>query len=529
MKEDNEQTDLSQLGELTRSKNIYKNGSQTGGSMTLSEQLHDYIAACFSAIWIRSDEHEDAFTEIQTLCRENEWRLATWDIASGFNRQFMKDDEEAGSTDPVSALLSLNAIGDPMSTTVLVLSNFHRFMGSSEVIQTLVRQVSLGKRNRTFVVVLAPTVQIPIELEKQFVVLEHAYPDRTQLEAIARSIANEDELPIGAEFERLLDASAGLTRFEAEGAFSLSLIRQGALRPDSVWELKSQTLKKNGLLNLHRGQEKFETLGGLENLKSFCTQVLTHRTHEDHSVVSRGVLLLGVPGTGKSAFAKALGNQTNRPTLTLDIGSLMGSFVGQSESNIRRALQIADAMAPCILYVDELDKAMAGAGNSGQSDSGVSARMLGTLLTWLNDHTTDVFVVATCNDASKLPPEFTRAERFDGVFFLDLPSSEQREQIWQICLMEFGLDPDQPTPPSENWTGAEIRSCCRLARLLNVSLIQAALNVVPIACTASESISSLREWASDRCLDAERPGIFKQTNQASRPNLTIAKGNPSIN
>ena len=167
------------------------------------------------------------------------------------------------------------------------------------------------------------------------------------------------------------------------------------------------------------------------------------------------------PGTGKSAFCKALGNETGRPTLMLDIGSLMGSLVGATEQNIRQALRIADAMSPAILFVDELDKGLSGIGSTG--DSGVSTRLFGTLLTWLSDHETDVFFVATANDISKLPPEFTRAERFDGVFFLDLPAGKDKEAIWDLYRGQFGIPAAQARPADANWTGAEIKSCCRLA------------------------------------------------------------------
>jgi SpoVK/Ycf46/Vps4 family AAA+-type ATPase len=186
----------------------------------------------------------------------------------------------------------------------------------------------------------------------------------------------------------------------------------------------------------------------------------------------------------------------------------MGSLVGQTESNVRKALQIADAMAPSILFVDEVEKALSGA-TGGAQDSGVSARLFGTLLSWMNDRTSDVFLVATCNDISKLPPEFVRAERFDGVFFLDLPSQEQREQIWDIHIQGYGLDPDQRRPDDSQWTGAEIRSCCRLAALLDLSLVDSAQNFVPIAVTASETVQQLRKWASGRCLSADRAGIYR--------------------
>jgi SpoVK/Ycf46/Vps4 family AAA+-type ATPase len=222
-------------------------------------------------------------------------------------------------------------------------------------------------------------------------------------------------------------------------------------------------------------------------------------------------LLLSPPGCGKSQFAKALGNETGRPTVVLDVGNLLGSLVGQSESNVRAALKLADAMAPCVLFCDEIEKALAGATSSGQTDSGVTARVFGSLLTWLNDHESDVFFVGTCNDASKLPPEFARAERFDGVFFLDLPAKNQREAIWDIYLAQYGIDANQPKPDDTNWTGAEIKSCCRLASLLDVPLVQAAQNVVPVAVTAGDKIEGLRQWASGRCLSADRAGVYSRS------------------
>lgn len=195
----------------------------------------------------------------------------------------------------------------------------------------------------------------------------------------------------------------------------------------------------------------------------------------------------------------------------------MGSLVGATEANIRQALRIADAMAPCILFCDELEKGLSGVASSGQCDSGVSARLFGTLLTWMSDHETDVFVVATSNDISKLPPEMSRAERFDGVWFLDLPSVQQRRAIWHIYLEMFGLDPQQAKPVDADWTGAEIKAACRLAALLDVPLVEAARNVVPVARTAVESVERLRAWASGRCLNADAPGGIYQRNGSPEP------------
>jgi hypothetical protein len=491
--------------------------------MTLSEQLTDYVNAAFSGIYLLTAEPDEAQREIIALARQRGWKVAVWDVAAGLRLPsepgaFRGD---AGPGDPLAVLRALPALADRDGTALLLLHNFHRFLGSPEVVQAAFAQLVSGKQQRTFLVVLAPVVQVPVELEKLFVVLEHPLPDRAQLERIARELTGDhpEEMPRGDDLQRVLDAAAGLTRYEAEGAFALSLTRHNALRPQSIWELKAQALKKNNLLALYRGGGRLDDLGGLASLKDFCRRAL----RPGRPVKPRGVLLLGVAGSGKSAFAKALGHEAGRPTLLLDVGSLLGSLVGQSEANLRQALRVADAMAPCVLFVDELDKALAGVGGAG--DSGVATRLFGNVLTWLSDHTSDVFFVGTANDVSRLPPEFARAERFDGLFFLDLPTAPEKDLIWQLHRRQFGTPEGQARPDDTSWTGAEIKSCCRLAALLEVPLTQAARHVVPVAVTAAEQVQRLRAWASGRCLSASAPGVYRRDGEpAPRPGRRVNRG-----
>ena len=479
--------------------------------MKLADQLTTYINAAFSGIWLTSHEPEEAEREITQLARSKKWKIAIWDVANGLRLASNSTTPDAGAGDPLAALRALPALAEANGTAILILHNFHRFRTSPEVIQTTFNQLIAGKQQRTFIVVLAPIVQIPIELEKLFVVIEHALPDREQLQKIARDLTSDrpDDLPEGDDLERVLDAASGLTRIEAEGAFALSLTRHNRFVPQAIWDLKAQTLRKNNLLRLHQGKESFDSLGGLPILKNFCRRAL----QAGKKVKPRGLLLLGIPGSGKSVFAKALGNETGRPTLTLDLGALYGSLVGATEANVRQALRIADAMAPCILFSDELDKGLSGVG--GQGDSGVSTRLFGTLLTWLAEHESDVFFIGTANDISKLPPEFTRAERLDAVFFLDVPTTSERDLIWTMYRVEFGIPDQQSRPDDTSWTGAEIRSCCRLAALLDINLHQAAQHVVPVSVTAAESMEKLRTWASGRCLSASDPGIYSRDGQAA--------------
>ncbi len=474
--------------------------------MSLREELSDYVRACFTGIWIESYEHPEALAEISQLCREESWQMVTWDCESGLNSDSVRDTN--GTSDPAGAIRAVGTMACDDKTLLLVLPNFHRFLQSVEVIQTLARQIVAGRQNRTIIVILSPVVQLPVELEKLFVVMSHPLPKTEELLEIARGVATESgELPTGRDLQKLLEATSGLTRMEAENAFSLSLVRSGCILPETVWELKSQMLKKSGLIRLYRGNDDFNSLGGLASLKSFCRKALSVQEEPDPMRLARGVLLLSPPGCGKSQFCKALGKEVGRPVLHLDVGSLMGSLVGQSEERTRQALRLAEAMAPCILMIDEVEKAFSGV--AGQGDSGVASRMFGTFLSWLNDHTSDVFVVCTANGVSRLPTEFGRSERFDGVFFLDLPDRAEKDVIWSIYRTLYQIPSDESRPLDTNWTGAEIRSCCRLAKLLGLSLMEAAKNVVPVAVTASESINQLRNWASGRCLSANQPGVYQ--------------------
>jgi len=485
--------------------------------MTLAARLVEYVSACFTGLWVQSFEHDDALREIAQMCREQSWRLAVWDADQGLRiaGQGNAQPADAGGTDPLAAIKSIDGLASADSSALLVLVNFHRLLGSTEIVQALAQQMSTGKTNRTFVIILSPVVQVPVELEKLMAVIEHELPDRRQVEEIARGIATADgELPEGDALQAVLEAAAGLTRQECENAFSLSLVRHQRIDPEAVLEIKASALKRSGILTLHRGNETFADLGGLDTLKGFLSRALRPKAADKPR--ARGVVLLGPPGTGKSAVAVALGNETGRPTLILDPGTLMGSLVGQTEERTRQALRIIDAFGRSVVVIDEVDHALAGHNTS--NDSGVMSRFFGTMQTWLNDHTSDAFVVCTSNDISSLPAAFTRAERFDAIFYVDFPGVAQRRAIWKMYTERFGLDGSQPRPVDADWSGAEIKACCRLAALLDVTLVEAAQNVVPVARTAHESVQRLRAWASGRCLAADRPGIY-----TGNPNAEVVK------
>jgi hypothetical protein len=296
--------------------------------MNLIDQLADYVNAAFSGLWVQTSEPDEAEREIAQAARQRNWKVAAWDIAQGlrFPNAAHQAATDVGTGDPLAVLRALPTLADRDGTALLLLHQFHRYLNNAEVVQTAFSQLVAGKQQRTFLVVLSPVVQIPVELEKLFVVLEHALPDRAQLERIARELTSDspEDLPRGEDLQRALDAATGLTRYECEGAFALSLTRHNALRPDAVWELKAQALKKNNLLTLHRGGERFDDLGGLANLKDFCRRAL----RPGHTVQPLG-RLRHVPeqlGPGDSRLPLPLG-----PVEAVAEG-LVGEFEGDGEA-----------------------------------------------------------------------------------------------------------------------------------------------------------------------------------------------------
>jgi SpoVK/Ycf46/Vps4 family AAA+-type ATPase len=261
-------------------------------------------------------------------------------------------------------------------------------------------------------------------------------------------------------------------------------------------------VEKSAALQFSQFTETFATLGGLENLKEWTLNRFKNRRP---GLPFRGILLLGVPGTGKSHFAKALGNEVGWPVLSLDMGRVFGSLVGESEAKMREALKVVDAMAPCVLFIDEIEKGLAGVGGTS-NDGGTTQRVGGTFLQWLNDHTSEVFVIATCNSYEKLPPEYTRMGRWDAIFFVDNPGSGEREQILQIHTDQFQVTPKgKKLPDLDGYSGAEIRQVAIEAAYNGGDLEAATRFVIPISKSQKQQMDALREWARARTIPASRP------------------------
>lgn len=330
--------------------------------MSLADSVREHVKAGFAGLYVKTYEPENAEQEIGLLCREQGWGFHHWDVDSGL-------DGGESTKYPVQCMHAICGLADN-TPALIMLRYLNKFTGDPEVISAIENTMRETRGKGPRLVIIAPEVSLPIELSRSFTVLHHDLPNRDALLEIAKEVGTEPgELPDGSKLETLIDASQGLTRIEAENAFSLSLIRHQSVKADEVFKLKSQSLEKSGLLSLHEGKETIDDLCGLDNLKSFCIRLITPSATRKKN--PKGIILLGVPGTGKSHFARSLGATVGLPTVTLDVGALMGSLVGETEERTRQAIAMINAMGPCVVFLDELEKSLSG----GTSGGGIAERL----------------------------------------------------------------------------------------------------------------------------------------------------------
>jgi hypothetical protein len=454
--------------------------------------ISNYINAAYPILAIETHEPDRAQQSIASELQGGGHGCFSWDIASGLTDMTSGEgvNIEPG---PVSPILWL--MNTAPENTVLFVHNFQKFFASPEILQHVINSRDVLKSFGKALVMLSPEMTLPIELEKSVQVIDFELPDKYALSAILQSICQDAGVDYPEDAPDLIQQATGLTSFECENSLALSLSSTGLKSFDRriIISQKSQIVRKNSSLELSHFTEKFSDIGGLDVLKSFTKTTIA-------SELSRGVVLLGLSGCGKSMLAKALGNETGLPTLSLDMGKLFGSLVGSSEQKTRDALAVASAMAPCILLVEEAEKSLSGAGGGGSNDSGTSSRVFGAFLTWLNDHKEQVYTICTCNSIDNIPMEFLRSERFDGIFFVDLPTAEEANVILEMYKKQFNVT--GPAPDIQNWSPAEIRSLCRISAMMNIPLQEASKYIVPLYKSQGEKIKSQREWAEGRCIPA---------------------------
>ncbi|WP_309068334.1 AAA family ATPase [Microbacterium sp.] len=471
----------------------------------------------------------------------------TWSSATGLVHP--KDGVVEGTTSPVRAL---DHAAQQADAGVFVFHDLHLHFGGEgrpgdPAIIRKTRETAVDFRHgdaARMLILTSPVRVIPPELDTLTTLVEFPLPTADELRGLLDDMIDTNrKVKVEAtpdERERLVNAALGLTMHEAENAFARAMVDDGrltALDVEVVHDEKRQAVSKSGLLDFLDPGLDLDDVGGLGNLKRWLSRRqgswLT-KAREFGLPSPKGVLITGVPGCGKSLTAKATAASWGLPLLRLDVGRIFSGLVGSSEQNLRTAIATAEAVSPCILWVDEIEKGFSGV--AGSTDSGTSARVFGYFLTWLQEKTRPVFVVATANNIDQLPPEFLRKGRFDEIFFVDLPSLTERRVIWRIQLSSRarsrnGLEAiaadgaaiDRLAAASENYSGAEIEQAVVAAlyeafaaqREATVSDLELAIqNMIPLSVTQSEDVQAIREWASVRAVRATASEDLTRDEQA---------------
>ncbi|HVN19902.1 MAG TPA: AAA family ATPase [Dongiaceae bacterium] len=429
--------------------------------------------------------------------------------------------------EPVQALANMEAM---TVEAVFVLKDFHRHMDDPVVVRRLRDVGQKFSANRRTVVITAPEISVPAELAKLVEYFDLPLPDRDRLHEIVRdtftrlSKTYTLKLQLDAAGVDAMSANLrGLSEEEAERAISQALVTRYALCAESVTdvlEAKKQLLRHSGMLEFIDVSENMASVGGLENLKHWLAQrrgAWEDSAREFGLEPPRGMIILGVQGCGKSLCARAVAGEWKLPLVKFDTSAVYDKYIGETEKRIRKVFQVAEGLAPCVLWIDELEKVFAGSGpDSASADAGVSSRLLASFLSWMQDRKSPVFVAATCNNVAVLPPELIRKGRFDELFFVDLPNQAERKQIFAIQLAKRKRNPaefdlDRVAHAAKGYSGAEIDAAVQGAlyaaysekkQLSTQTLIDALGQTVPLSTTRAEEIAALRDWAKTRAVPA---------------------------
>jgi hypothetical protein len=455
--------------------------------------IQDFLKAGYPALCVLTQEPDRA--EQILPCEGVEF--FAWDCIRGIHPAKKPNHIQVEIRDPVEAVGWLNAHQD----TVLIAHNLHLFLDIPEVVQAIQNGVSRWKALGSCLVMIAPLIQIRPELEKIFTVIDLELPDEESLFHLQVEIAKSVKVEPNPESVR---AARGLTEFEAETAFALSLVKEGRFSSRIIAQAKAQMIRKSGLMEFWEPADISE-VGGLESLKAYIrNRARAFKPANGNLPKPKGILLVGIPGTGKSLSCKATASILNWPLIRLDIGALKNSLVGESERRMRQATSVIDAFGESVIFLDEVEKMFAGTQSSGQTDSGTTASMFGHFLTWLAETTTPILVMATANNIAQLPPEFLRAGRFDSIWFVDLPCTKEREQIIEIMNRRYGSEiPLEYSAKMNGYSGSEIEQLAKDS--LFDGLDQAFDALIPLSRTMKTEIDSLREWAKSRARIANTP------------------------
>ncbi len=514
--------------------------------MALSTSVHDLrtlIRSSHPLVVIETVEEERVLTLLQSVTAQERMPLFEWSVTRGLTRTDEAPTLSKMTATPLAVLQHLHGL---TVEAVFWLKDLGPHLQEPAVCRQLREVAAVHSRSRATCVLTGQPITLPPDLEQLAVRLDLKLPDREELrsmlrvllqslgprtsarprsttvvQSMLRSISETKEAergPASHDADAILRALQGLTLHQARQAVAQCLVERGTLSANDVQTIlkrKVQAIKDGSLLEYYPLEDNRFELGGFTNLKAWLERAQVGFTDEARSLnltPPRGIMLVGVPGCGKSLAAKAIAREWKLPLLKLDAARLFDKFVGESEKNFRKATKMAESLSPIVLWIDEIEKAMVAGGGSGDADAGLSRRIFGAFLTWLQEKKQDVFVIATANDLSSLPPELLRKGRFDEIFFVDLPDDAERDAIWKIHLglrkqdsAQFDLG--KIVSASDGFSGSEIeqavvaglyRALHRKTPLTTDLLIEEVTHTVPLSVTRREDIAALRETAKGR-------------------------------
>jgi hypothetical protein len=499
--------------------------------MAFDAELDLLLRARYPVLYITTVEEERAERAIAACAQTSQRSLYLWDFVDGYQGNL--NDAGFGRRNPLQALDLVEKL-PAAAPALFVLRDYQRFLDDVAISRKLRNLARLLKSQSKNLIILAPQLTIPPDLSELITVVEFPLPGVEEIGATLTRLlsATGTQLP-PKTFDALVQSCQGLSLERIQRVLARSIAAHGKFQPediDLILEEKRQIIRQTQILDFYPASERISDIGGLDNLKDWLLKrggAFSEKARQYGLPHPRGLLLAGIQGTGKSLTAKAIAHHWHLPLLRLDVGRLFAGLVGESESRTRQMIQIAEALAPCVLWIDEIDKAFAGA--DGRSDGGTTSRVFGTFITWLAEKTSPVFVVATANNIQALPPEILRRGRFDEIFFVGLPSQQERQDIFSVHLSRLrphGLDQydlGRLAYETPDFSGAEIEQAIVEAMHISFSqdrdfttddILEAASQTVPLARTAQAQIQALQDWAmSGKARLASRQGSLSNRIQ----------------
>lgn len=496
-----------------------------GSRLEVFNDIEVLIRSRYPLIYLTSYEEDRVVQNLRELSTRTQKAFYSWSITCGLIDELATEDDISDLEsfhDPLDILQHINTNEE---NAIFLLKDFHTFLEDFTVVRKLRDLYSSLKLSRKNILLLSPFLVLPKELSKEITVIDIPLPSSDEFHSLIHDIKSSMDSAVSldkADALSLSRAAHGLTLSEAENVFSKAIVCQKKLSIKGlnfILNEKKQIVRKSGILEFYPTGHNIDELGGFSSLKKWLQErgraFFSSKAKQFGLPAPKGVLLLGPPGTGKSLTAKIISNYWRMPLLKLDFGKIFSGLVGSSEENMRHALKTAEGLSPTVLWVDEIEKGLAG-GRSGSSDGGTAARVLGSLLTWMQEKTSTVFVVATANDITKLPPELLRKGRFDEIFFLDLPSAEERKEIFNIHLKRIKRNPsnydlNDLANLSTEFTGAEIEqtlidalfySFNMKSDLKHEHIKKSITQCTPLSKTYNEELTKLRDWAKLRARKA---------------------------